>query len=252
MEARLPKEKIERIQAILDEFSKRNVCTKHELLSLLGHMNFASRVILPGRSFVSHLISLSTKVKKLHHFVHLKNCRSDLAMWAKFLKEWNGVSFFINDNITDAADIQLYTDATLTSFGGFYKNAWFQGDFPPELCNEQTSMAFYELYPIVMACIIWGHEWSRKRILFHCDNLATVDIIRKARSKIPSIMKLMRKLTYHSALCNFVIHASHIEGSKNCIADSISRYQMTRFQALAPHADPTPVPCLPASCIMMD
>lgn len=252
MQARLPSEKLKRIQAILEHFSTRNTCTKRELLSLLGHLNFACRVILPGRSFVSHLIKLSTTVKKLHHHVHLKHCRPDLAMWAKFMSEWNGVSFFINDDITNAADIQLFTDATQTSFGGFYMNAWFQGDFPDVLIHEQTSMAFYELYPIVMACILWGHRWCKKRILFHCDNLGTVEIIRKGRSKVPSIMKLMRKLTFHSACHNFVIHACHIQGTKNSIADSISRYQMTRFRALAPQADLTPVPCLPASDLMMD
>jgi hypothetical protein len=87
----------------------------------------------------------------------------------------------INDDITNAADINLFTDATLTSFGGIYVNQWFQGDFPCELSNEQTSMAFYELYPIVMASVLWGYNWSRKRILFNCDNLATVEIVRKGR-----------------------------------------------------------------------
>ena len=252
MEARLPRDKIVRIQQIIESFSMRNSCTKKELLSLLGHLNFACRVILPGRSFMSHLIKLSTTVKKLHHHVHLKSCRPDLAMWSSFLEGWNGVSFFINDDITNAADISLFTDATLTSFGGIYVNQWFQGDFPWELSNEQTSMAFYELYPIVMACVLWGHNWSRKRILFNCDNLATVEIVRKGRSKIPSIMKLMRTLTYHSALNNFVIHAQHIPGINNCIADSISRYQMRKFRALAPHANSTPTPCLPPSELMMD
>lgn len=59
-----------------------------------------------------------------------------------FLEGWNGVSFFINNDITNAADINLFTDATLTSFGGIYVNQWFQGDFSCELSNEQTSMAF--------------------------------------------------------------------------------------------------------------
>lgn len=98
----------------------------------------------------------------------------------------------MNDNITNAADIHLYTDATQTSYGGIYINEWFQGDFPAEILDEQTSMAFFELYPIVMACVLWGHQWNRKRIVFNCDNLATVEIINKGRSKIPSIMKLMR------------------------------------------------------------
>lgn len=63
MEARLPREKINRIREIIDSLRNRRKCSKKELLSLLGHMTFASRVILPGRSFVSNLITLSTTVK---------------------------------------------------------------------------------------------------------------------------------------------------------------------------------------------
>ena len=77
-----------------------------------------------------------------------------------------------------------------------------------------------------MACVLWGHEWQRKRILFHCDNMATVDIISKGRSKVKSIMELMWKLTFHAALNQYVIHAKHIEGVKSNIADSITCYQM--------------------------
>ncbi|XP_069118939.1 uncharacterized protein [Argopecten irradians] len=117
MEARLPLEKVKRIREILDSFSMRKTCTKCELLSLLGHMNFASRVIRPGRSFVSHLIKLSTTVKELHHHVTFTSAvRSDLAMWSSFLASWNGVSFFLDD-ITPAADLDLFTDATLSAFG---------------------------------------------------------------------------------------------------------------------------------------
>ena len=95
MEARLPMEKVSRIISILDSFMEREACSKQELLSLLGHLNFACRVIYPGRAFVSYLISLSTTVKMLHHHVKLnQECRLDIKMWSMFLRQWNGVSFF--------------------------------------------------------------------------------------------------------------------------------------------------------------
>ena len=247
MEARLPREKILRILEIMNCYVKRKSVTKREILQLLGHMNFACRIIVPARSFVSHLITLSKSVKKLHHFVALnKGCRAELSMWSEFLQNWNGISFFLNDDIINSADLQLYTDATPTGFGGFFQNKWFQGTFPSEVQQEELSMAFCELYPIVMACVLWGHSWARKRILFHCDNLATVEIIKKGRSKIPSIMKLMRMLTLNSATHNFIIHAEHIKGVNNNIADSISRFQMNRFRTLAPYAD---IPVLPTKCL---
>ncbi|XP_069128708.1 uncharacterized protein [Argopecten irradians] len=253
MEARLPAEKIERISEILNSFAQRKTCTKRELLCLLGHMNFASRVIRPGRSFVSHLIKLSTTVSELHHHVTLTSAvRADLVMWSSFLSSWNGVSFFIDDNITIKADLEIFTDATPTSFGGIYGVHWFQDYFPAALMLEQSSMALYELYPIVMAGVLWGHLWLRKRILFYCDNMATVEIITKGRSKINSIMKLMRRLTFHSAKHNFVIHAKHIMGTKNSIADALSRWQMKRFREQAPRADHHATPCLPVQEILME
>ena len=253
MEARLPSEKIIRIRDIIDSFKCRSSCTKRELLSLLGHLNFACRIILPGRSFVSRLITLSTTVKKLHHHVHLNSeCRADLAMWSLFLSSWNGVSFFIDDFVTEAVDMQLFTDSTRTAFGGYFAGKWFQGQFPSKLLDEQTSMALFELYPIVMACMLWGHMWHRKRIMLNCDNMAVVDIIHKGRSKIPSIMKLMRRLTYHAAVNHFVIMSKFIDTRSNNIADALSRYQMQRFHRLAPHAEAEPTPCLDITLLMMD
>lgn len=251
METRLPREKLTRITELLETFQYKKSCTKRELLSLLGHLNFACRVILPGRSFISHLIALSTTVEPLHYHIKIdRMCRADLSMWLKFLRSWNGVSFFIDDNITEAADMQLFTDATPISYGGSYENQWFQGDFPVEILQEKTSMAFFELYPIVMACLLWGHNWNRKRILFHCDNMATVEIIKKERSKVPSIMKLMRTLTFHAAKNYCVLHAKHIEGHKNCIADALSRYQMEKFPTLLPGAEANPTPCIHHSMML--
>jgi hypothetical protein len=65
-------------------------------------------------------------------------------------------------------------------------------------------------------------------------------------------MKLMRKLTYHSAMHSYVIHAQYIAGKNNGIADSLSRCQMKNFWALAPQANSRPTPCLPATELMMD
>ena len=246
MEVRLPEDKLRRIRTLIFSFLNRKSCTKQEMLSILGHLNYACKVVYPGRSFISHIIKLSTTVKELHHYIKLNSeFRSDLDMWSRFLSGWNGVSFFLEDEYTKAADINLFTDATDKSFGGIYGNKWFQGYFPSKLYMEETSMALFELYPIVMACSMWGNTWARKRILLNCDNESTVFIINKGRSKVSSIMKLMRKLTFLAATNNFVIHARHIMGRDNSIADAISRFQMVRFRSLAPQAEQEPLPCIP-------
>ena len=179
----------------IDSFLHKKSVTKRELLQLLGHFNFAARIIRPGRSFVSYLIKLSTKVDKLHHYISLsKDCRTDLIMWRDFLKGWNRVTFFYDEHITLASDIELYTDAASNfGFGVFFQGKWFSSTWPSELStslDSDMSMAFRELYPIVVASLLWGHLWIKKRIMFHCDNEAVVNIVNKGRSKVLDIMKL--------------------------------------------------------------
>lgn len=57
---------------MLQEFRKKRSCTKRERLQVLGQLNFASRVIKQGRSFVSYIIKLSASVRELHHHIHFK------------------------------------------------------------------------------------------------------------------------------------------------------------------------------------
>ena len=82
-------------------------------MSLLGHLNFASRVVRPGRTFVSYLIKLSTTVTELHQHVRITaEVRLDLDMWKKFLEGWNGVSMFLDDTIT-SSPISIYIQTQL-------------------------------------------------------------------------------------------------------------------------------------------
>ena len=72
----LPVEKIERLQAL----------SKRELLSLIGQLHHACKVVRPGRRFLRRMISLSTIAKELHHHIRVNSSfRSDLAWWYTFL-----------------------------------------------------------------------------------------------------------------------------------------------------------------------
>ena len=257
MESRLPSNKLTRIRDMLQQFSVRKTCRKQELLSLLGHLQYASRVVVPGRSFVSHLIKLSTTVKQLHHHVTLDtHCQRDIRMWAQFLKSWNGVSMFLEDNITLAHDMQLYTDASsIQGFGGYNgQGQWFQSHWPDELSlqlSDELSMAFMELYPIVVSAMLWDTTWAGKRIRFNCDNAATVQIINKGRSKSATIMQLMRHLTFRAAMGSYVVTAVWLPSAKNDIADALSRFEQERFRRLAgPQAETFPCVCPTPSEVM--
>ena len=86
------------------------------------------------------------------------------------------------------------------------------------------SIEWQELFPIYLACVLWGPTWSGKRILMWCDNQSVVAIINSKHSKSPRIMDLVCSITLLTLTNNFTISATHIPGLDNAIADNLSRW----------------------------
>ena len=89
----------ERKQALLQELSSthaRKKCTKQELLSLIGKLSFACKILPAGRIFLCRLIDLSTTLSKLHHHIRLtSDARLDMQSWLNFLPGWPGTSLIL-------------------------------------------------------------------------------------------------------------------------------------------------------------
>ena len=67
---------------LLSPFQSQRSTTLQELQSLIGTLNFACKVIPPGRPFLQRIIHLTRKVKKPHHHIKLTTgfCK-DIEMW---------------------------------------------------------------------------------------------------------------------------------------------------------------------------
>jgi len=57
-ELRLPREKLDRLLSMIEDWEKRKSCTCKELESLIGTLQHACIVIRPGRSFMRNAIPL--------------------------------------------------------------------------------------------------------------------------------------------------------------------------------------------------
>ncbi|KAL7831600.1 hypothetical protein AOLI_G00291480 [Acnodon oligacanthus] len=142
---------------------------RYLVLSLLGRLNFAMRIIPQGRSLISRLLLLAHPVVDLRDVVALGDgCRSDLRFWSRLLEQWNGVSFFYSDVVESSDSLALFTDATPSDgFGGYFQG--FAEKWPAEFSKfalGSASSALHEMYPIVIASVLWGEAWSQKRIKF--------------------------------------------------------------------------------------
>ena len=131
-EARLPEDKLRKCHTLLTNFYKRRKVTLKELQSLIGLLNFTCSVILPGRAFLRRLIDLTMGVQRPHHRIRLnKDAKADLKVLLRFLAEFNGRAFFIDDLWVSSTRLELFTDAAGSEgYGAVFGRKWFHGPWP--------------------------------------------------------------------------------------------------------------------------
>lgn len=243
LEARLPEGKLARVRDTITEWLNKKKATKREILSLVGLLQHAAKVVRPGRSFVSRMYSTAARVPELDYYTRLnREFRSDLYWWHTFLQKWNGVSL-LRSTGSQLPDIVIQTDASGSwGCGALCQTQWFQWPWPAALAAEAIMVK--EMIPVVLACSVWGPVIAGKTVKFQCDNTGVVAAINKGSAKEPFVMHLLRCLWFFTAHFDIAIFAEHIAGAKNCAADHLSRNNLQYFFSSAPQARllATPLP----------
>ena len=245
MEVRLPDDKLARIQGLLATWLDKKKATKREILSLVGLLQHAAKVVRCGRSFVSRMYAKAAKIQELEYFTRLNNeFRSDLSWWHTFLAEWNGISLLRYTSPPTKHDFCIQTDAS-GSWGcaAFFAGEWLQ--LPWNSAWAQVGIMAKELAPILLSIAVWGTRLVKKQVLFQCDNMSVVQALKKGSAKDYVVMQLLRSLWFFVAYYDIDLTCVHIMGAVNTTADYLSRNNMSSFFSLNPQASPLPTPLPP-------
>ena len=202
----------------------------------------ASAVVKPGRTFLRHLIDLSTTVTKLHHHIRLTNsAHSDIQWWHSFLAIWNGISYLPLTVPT------IFIESNASGLWGgaeIWGCQWFHFRWPDSWQN--INIAVKELLPIVMATAIWGKEWSGQSVRCWCDNEAVVAVVNTGWCRDRHLMHQMRSLFFYAAHFRCCVSAHHIAGAVNSKADTLSRSKLFFLYLPAGQPHPFSNPTTPA------
>ncbi|XP_077779111.1 uncharacterized protein LOC144326428 [Podarcis muralis] len=243
--SRLPVEKIAALKQLIQDTLKLRKITLRQIQSLLGHFNFACRVVSPGRPFCARLARLSVGLKHPLHRVRLpRSVKADLEVWTAFLEKYNGVSLW-QDVLNLSSDFQVQSDAAGSlGFGLYFKGRWCAQRWPSAWQGQAITrdLTFLEFFPIVVAVHIWTEEFRDHRVCFRTDNLAVVNILARQSSRSARVSSLLRAFVLRCLEYNILFSAKFVPGANNDIADALSRFQIPRFRSLAPGAQLSPEP----------
>ena len=154
MQLRLPDDKLARLRQSVAAWRSRKCCTKRDLLSLIGTLQHAAKVVRPGRAFIRRMIDLSMVRSHPNATLHLnREFRTDLEWWFQFATGWNGISILAPAKAL-APNGLITSDASRNwGCGAFHNQSWFQLQWTHTTIHCHITSK--EL-PIVIAAAIWG------------------------------------------------------------------------------------------------
>ena len=241
MSMSLPDDKCTTIKNTIISLYKRKKCTVREIQSLVGHLNFACLLVVPGCPFLRRLIDLTRGATNKNHFIRISQEASKswhgsmatlhfLFQWEVSLTSWKVVFFWLNQ-IVHRLSYYLWLCRCVWK-------KWFNGSWPNSWKNYHISVL--ELFPIVAALEVWGSLLSNHCVLLLSDNMAVVDVINKQTARDKDLMVQVRRLTICAMQFNILLKAKHIPGKYNVVADKLSCFQVTEAKKWAPWLSENP------------
>jgi hypothetical protein len=244
----IPVDKVNDIRSCIGRTISQNTTTKFDLQSLVGKLSFVAKAVPGARPFFRSLIDATKGLPHPYAKQRVSDAiRDDLALWQRFLREWNGRSSW-----RSASPVVIEHDASMSGFGFFLRT--LPADFNPALLPRwlQLGSAFAGYYadnhlPLVSRSIQWGELFSiacsvaiygpylrSRTLLVKTDNIADVHIINRQRTSAPDLQVLLRAIYRICAEYNIDIHAEHVPGVENVVPDHLSRPALHMRRARVP------------------
>ena len=110
LQVRLPREKFDRISALLETWSTKKHCTRKELEFLIGNLQHVCKIIPQGCPFFSAYEK--SFFRRDDHPIRLnQKFRLDLPWWREFFLWWDGFSFSLSPQWASLPDFHVSSDA---------------------------------------------------------------------------------------------------------------------------------------------
>ena len=235
---KLPIDKLIKCNRLIDRVLLRRKVKVRDIQSVCGLLQWACKAIVPGRAFLRRLYDALGIASPYYWRRVTVEMREDLLVWKTFLAYYNGRNIMLSTKLSP--HFYLYSDASKSiGYGCVINNKqWFYGVWPNTW--QPFSIIVLELCPILLALATWAPLLANKTVHVYTDNLGLVSALNSQSVKDRTLMALIRRVVFLLLHFNILLFAIHISGSKNLLADSLSRGRVNFFQSMCPDADVVP------------
>jgi len=192
---------------------------------LVGKLNHLGHVIPAARHFLNR-IRTALRRARTKPTVLLRQEREDLKLWVLFLQQ-AGKGISINNVVFRRPDIIVWSDASELGIGG-YSNSGIGWRFklPPHLVGVFTLNLLEFIAAVITIELVLDHAPPGTCILGLADSTCTVGWLYKSSFDVEthSVHCDVSRRCGRGVLQNHAcLYSQHVGGSKNVVADSLSR-----------------------------
>ena len=134
--------------------------------------------------------------------------------------------------------LRFYSDTSKNTefgIGAYFNGKWLFAQWEPDyIVKYDPSIEYLELLALCTAVFTWQQDLANKRVTIFCDNNSVCTMVNNSTSGCKNCMKLIRLLVLNNLRHNSRIFVKHIFGSKNVLADALSRMNFKQFWKHAP------------------
>ena len=196
MTMEISEQKMRDIKKELQTWFLKTSAKRREVESLVGKLQSLAKCVRAGRIFLSRLIQWIRTMDRRYEYSIPQEARKDIAWWARFIEEYNGVAlmWLVKE---PGQDTIVQTDACLTGYGGICGQQYFRAQFPVK--DQNRNIAVLEMWAVMVALKIWAKELKGKYFWIQVDNEAVAAVINSGSSRHP---ELQNSLSNTQSICN--------------------------------------------------
>ena len=200
------------------QIKDKKYLTKRGFQTLLGKLLYLHKCVRPSRIFINRMLFRDNHGAK--RIPLTEEFHRDLQWFLIFLPKFNGVTYIDKPEIQD--NITLYIDACLTGLGGVWCQQVYATPVSP-IIGKTLKIVHLEMLNVVVALRLWATEWAHSAVKLFCDNLAVVQVVQSSKTKDSFLAACIRNIWLLLATYDIDLQVQHIAGSKNDVADLLSR-----------------------------
>lgn len=211
------------ITEILNVWRYKDHATKKEMQRLIGKLQFVSKCVRSGRVFISRLLIWMHGLGDCEYKKINDEVRKDIRWWEIAIRNFPGTSLIWHLALEDP-DTELASDANLTGCGAHSVTEFYHTLFPPFVLQQTSHISQREILTIAVTLKVFAAQIQGKKLIFYCDNQASVECVNSGRTRDKYMLKVLREIAYLSMKHEFLIRARFLDTKKNRPADILSRW----------------------------